>query len=238
MKKTLATMVAMTLAMGVATNALAKTEKKNPPRNSRAVEEALKEVDGEHYPERMKVSGSKMPIKAGDTYYHCFSGTLKEGGYHVIIFDNTPKYLGFYKTKFEPYDYEEGALMLNSGECDEDGNDIPFLLPITAKGPADKVNINGVVTPFVKNPNLEAKKEPGGVPAGPAKVATKEGKALVPEYREWTINMRGKQMKFTAIYVQKSGTKVTLKEQKRGLSNDFPIAALSKEDQAYLKQFK
>ncbi len=238
MKKTFAPMIAMALATGIAMNGMAKAEKKNPPKSTRAVVDALKEVGGEHYPEKMKVS-SKMPVEVGETYYHCYTGTLRKGGYRIIIFDNTPQYLGFYNCEYEPCDYEEGALMLDSGESDDDGNQLTYTVSIPRKGPSSKISIDGVVSPFVKNPKLEEKKgDATTTAAGPAKVATKDGKELVPEYREWTIRMKGREIKFTAIYIKKSGSKVTLKEQKRGKENDFSIAALSKEDQAYLKQFK
>jgi len=71
------------------------------------------------------------PIKVGDTYYNAFCGVLKDGTYHVIIYDNNLNYLGFYKTEFEPVDYEEGAILLNGA----DGGDY-YKIPIPASGPA------------------------------------------------------------------------------------------------------
>ncbi|VGO23308.1 hypothetical protein [Pontiella sulfatireligans] len=236
MKKTIATMMTMTLAFGIATSVIAKSEKKNAPRNTAAVEKDLKEAGSEHFPEKMKV-GKVGPIKVGDTYYHAFCGNLKKSGYRVIIYDNTPKYMGYYETEFEPYDYEEGAILLDSGESDEDGNDIPFILPLGKKGPADRINIDGIPTTFVKAPGNEGEAA-GGIPAGPAKVKTVGGDDMQPEYRDWTISMRGKKITFRAIYIKKDRSKVFLKDEKQGNEKDFYIRDFSKADQEYMEQFK
>ncbi|MCK4564378.1 MAG: hypothetical protein KAU94_06870, partial [Verrucomicrobia bacterium] len=100
MKRALGIMMVGALVASMATTAEAKSEKKNTPKNTRAAEEAVKAAGAEHFPEKMKFRkvGS---LKAGETYFHIYCGVLtKSGGYHAIVFDNTPTYLGYYKTQY------------------------------------------------------------------------------------------------------------------------------------------
>ena len=79
-------------------------------------ETIIKEIGGEHYVEKMKFYevGS---IEVEPTYYHVFNGQLKNGGYHIIFFNNKQEYLGFYYSDYEPTDYEEGAVLLLHQTC-------------------------------------------------------------------------------------------------------------------------
>jgi hypothetical protein len=61
---------------------------------------------------------------------------------------------------------------------------------------------------------------------------------VVPEYREWTITHKGKKIPARAIYVKQSAGKVFLKLEANGMEKGFSLSALSREDQAYVKQFK
>lgn len=233
MKNTMATILMMTAAMGIATGVLAKSEKKNPPKSG-DVEKMIKDAGGDHFPEDMKVN-KVGPIEVGDTYYHAYCGSLQKGGYRVILFDNSPAYLGYYATEFEASDYEEGAVLLDSGESDEEGNTDWYYIRIGNDGPKEKVSIDGIPTPFVKNKKSEEEKK---AEATKAATTSADNGGLQPEYREWSIRAGAKEMKFTAIYIKQAGGKVYLKEQKRGITKDFSISKFSKEDQAYIKQFK
>jgi hypothetical protein len=223
MKKSIVMMMSMTLVAGIATNALAG--KKNEPKKP---EKILEEIGGTHFVEKMKVSdvGSvKMKDrKSGDeTYFHVYSSYVNDK-YRVIIFDNKPTYLGYYETDLEPTDYEEGAVLLDTG----DGENFERIR-LSAKGPNEKISIDGVPSKFVKNEKAEADKK------AEAAVAAADEK-IQPEYREWTIINRGKKVPVQAIFVKQAGNKVFLKEKTRGITKPFPVNSLSRPDQEYLKK--
>jgi hypothetical protein len=54
-------------------------------------------------------------------------------------------------------------------------------------------------------------------------------------YREWTLRTKGREIPVTAIFVKKTGSKVYLKDQKRGITKDFSVSMLSKTDIEYLR---
>ncbi len=240
MKKLITALTCTTIIFSGALSA--KAEKKNDP-DKKDVEKLLKEIGAEHYVERMKVrdfcSLKYEKTEDEDSYWHIYSGQLKEGGYHVIIYNNVPEYLGFYRVDFEPVEYEEGKIMLDSGDSDEDGNSYFYDLPLPDKGPAATVRIDGVPTKFVKNPKLEAEKtevagtKTGGIPVVP-KETTASGEVI--DYRDWTITMGGKQVTVNAIYVKFEKGKVTIKNSKNGREAEIPGSALSTEDQEYIKR--
>jgi len=221
-------LILVLLLLGISAQA---REKKNVPRD-KDVEAALKDAGPGHFPEDMKIYkvGS---IEAGETYYHVFCGQLKKGGYRVIIMDNNGKYLGYYFSEYEPTDYEEGAVLLDDGSSDY------FTLPIGKKGPTDKVYIDGVLTKFVKNPKntSNAKNSVESKTSGTVTAVTTEKKPAKPEYREWTITHHGRKVRVRAIYVKTVVGNVFLKSESNGVTKPFPLSALSKEDQAYVKQF-
>ncbi len=214
--------------------------KKNDP-DKKEVEKIVKELGDTHYVERMKINSLcslKFEDSSGeDDFYHIYSASLKEGGYRIIVFDNKPQYLGYYATEFEGVDYEEGAILLDSGESDEDGNINYFSLPIPDKGPAAKVRIDGIPTVFVKAPGADEKAASSGI----GKVAAGTGgEAIVddnsPQYRDWKITLQGKERTFNAIYISVAKGKVTIKDSKRGKTATVPVSALSAEDVEYLKK--
>ncbi len=231
MKKTTRLIIATLLVAGIAT---AGGEKKKAPSTS-DVETALEAAGAEHFPEKMKV-GKVGSVKAGDTYYHAYCGTTKKEGYRVIFMDNKGNYLGYYVTEFEPSDYEEGAILLDSGESDEDGNTSYFAILVSEKGPSDKIQIDGIATPFVKNQKNEAKAEAAAEAAATEAAATVEKESMQPEYREWIISRSGKKIPVRAIYVKSSGDKVFLKSEVNGKTVPFKLRELSEPDQEYIKQ--
>lgn len=228
MKTKLAILPVFALSIALTFNNLA-AESKNQP-NGSAVKKALKDAGAEHDPEDMKLS-KVGPIEVDETYYHVWCGTMDEN-FRVLIFDNKPSYLGYYVSAFEPVDYEAGAVLLDSGESDEEGNTSFFYLRIGTGGPAEKVSIDGIPSPFVKNEKAELEKKT----AAESNSNKEAEKSVVLEYRDWQITMRGQTSTYNAIFVQKVGSKIKIKESKRGKTATIPITALSKADQEYLKQ--
>ncbi len=227
MKKTSRLILFALLAANVAAVA---GEKKNVP-STREIETLLQTAGTEHSPEKMRINkvGS---LETEESYYHIFSGSLRKGGYRVIFVDNSENYLGYYATEYEPVDYEEDAILLDSGESDEDGNMDYYSIFVGINGPSEKISIDGIPILFVKNLKLEEK----------AAKATTEGKAtdgsIQPEYREWIITHKGKKIPVRAIYVKQSKGNVFLKSEAKGITQPFSLNALSKEDKAYLKELE
>ena len=238
MKKTLTTLICVTAVM-LGTTAFSGTKKNDP--NKKDVDKELKEIGGDHYVERMKVDdlcSLKFEDAADeDVFYHIYTASLKKGGYRVIVYNNVPEYLGYYATEFEPVDYEEDKVLLDSGESDEDGNTDYISLPLTLKGPAAKVRIDGTPTAFVKNPNLEVKGAAattgGGIP-----VVLKETSATgeIIDYRDWTITMKGKQITVNAKFEKIEDGKVYIKNAKNSKIAPVPGSALSDADKEYVKR--
>lgn len=239
MRRVLGIILILALATGMATNTIAKTERKEQPK-ARFVTETLEALGEPHYPEKMKVKRITS-IEVGETYYHIFEGKLDTVGYHIIVFDNYRNYLGFYKSDFPPCNEEkDNSIMIDSGDVDDDGNTLFYPIPIDpAKGLLERIQIGGTPTNLERAPKKEGEEEVG--PQGGAKKKGPEGAAenkLVPEYREWTITLKGKELKVRAIYVKQTFAKVTLKAEASGRTNDFDITSLSKEDREYVAQFK
>ena len=117
------------------------------------------------------------------------------------------------------------------------GNDLPFRLPIPAKGPAKKIRIDSVPIEFVKNPKLE--NTGPAASTGPAKLVVPKEKSATGveiDYRDWKINIQGKERTYNAIFVEKVGKdKIKIKDSKRGKTATVPIKALSAADHEYLK---
>lgn len=197
---------------------LAHGEKKNPPKNDDVIETALTEAGKDHFPADFKFDEIGT-IKHEETYYHAFVGYLKTGNYRIILFDNTPTYLGFYTVEYEPVDYEESTVLL------DDGADGYFNLRIGNEGPLENVLIDGLKVSFVKNEQASTEKQ----------VMEDETPKITIAYRDWTFNVKGQTRSARAIFVKKVGSKVYLKDEKRGITKDFPFGMLSKEDIDYLR---
>ncbi|MDF7799929.1 hypothetical protein P4C99_10670 [Pontiellaceae bacterium B1224] len=235
MKKTLATIICATIATSalLPLNSMARTKKNDLDR--REVDVILEEIGGDHIVENMKVRymcSLKFEDASGeDDYYHIYNGYLKKGGYRIIIFNNVPEYLGYYPSDWEGIDYEEGAILLDSG------GDSPYLLRIPDAGPAANVRIDGNPIKFVENPKLkEEKKEvdtSGALPAVPKEIAA-SGEEI--DYRDWKITMQGKEITVNAKFEKVEGGKVYIKNAKNGKVAGIPGSALSEEDQEYVKR--
>ncbi|MAS98688.1 MAG: hypothetical protein CMF29_07195 [Kiritimatiellaceae bacterium] len=197
---------------------IANAEKKNPPKNDDIIEAALIEAGKDHFPPDFKFDEIGT-IKHEDTYYHAFVGYLKTGNYRVLLFDNTPTYLGFYTVEYEPVDYEESAVLL------DDGADGYFNLRIGKEGPLENILVDGLKTSFVTNDQAPAEKQS----------MEEEKPKITIAYRDWTFSVKGQSRSARAIFVKKLGSKVYLKDEKRGITKDFPFGMLSKEDIDYLR---
>ena len=230
MNKKLITALSMTIAISMATTTWAKN-KKNAPRNNSAIEKALEEASEGHAPEKMKIS-KIGPVETGETFYHAYTGIVKKEPYRILIFDNKPSYLGYYSTELEPVNYEEGAILLKQG------NSIARI-PIPEKGPAAKIQLDsGVIIRFFKNKNLTVKKEESTETKAIAVPTEKSKSGMEINYREWTISMNGKKIPFRAMFVKKEGSKVFLKDEKRGITKDFSFSKLSLEDRKYIQKLE
>ena len=243
MRRILGIILILALAAGMATNTIAKTERKEQPK-ARFVTETLEALGEPHYPEKIKIKRITS-IQVGDTYYHIYEGKLDTVGFHIIVFDNQQNYLGFYKSDFAPCNYEiENSIVMDSDEVDDDGNPKYFAIPIDIKkGLPLKVQLGGTPTKLEKAPEKEGGEEEeagegGAEGEGKDPGAAEEEAPVEPEYRDWKITFKGKEMSVRAIYVKQTFAKVTLKAEASGRSNDFDIPALSKEDREYIKQFK
>jgi hypothetical protein len=245
MKKSLITLITMTMALPfTALHSNAGTKKNNP--DKKEVMALLKEIGESHYVEKMKVNdfcNLKFENEAGeDDYYHIYTGSLKKGGFHVIVYNNVPEYLGYYRVEFEPSDSEEGAILLDSGESDEDGNSLTFNLPIPAKGPAAKIRIDGTPVAFVKNPKLEAK-DSVAADGSNTKLATGSAEMQAAgeeaeKFRTWTLTApSGKAVTVEAMFVSfdKRKKMVTIRLAKNNAEKAFAAHMFSDEDKEYLK---
>lgn len=214
-------------ASGILFNTYAADVRKNKPSRS-DVEKILEEIGGEHFPEGMQISPIG-PVETDSTYYHIFVGTRRKGGYHLIFFDNTPTYLGYYLLSLEPTGYGEGEIYLYLTSSST------YTITIGDDGPPEKINITdlGQVAKFVRAPVKEEPVEEVAVKKvdrGPAK-PTK-----IPEYRSWKITMDSKVLNIeSAIFVKAQKGIVTIKNGKNGMVADVPASALSAEDKEYLQ---
>jgi hypothetical protein len=214
--------------------------KKNEPDKKDVLKE-LQAIGGEHYVDKMRIKDFCTLEVEGpndeEIYYHVFVANLRDDTYRIIYYDNKPEYLGYYSTTYLPDDYEKDRVKLDSGESDSDGDTIYIVLPITAKGPADSVNLDGVPTKLIKNPNLEANKKTND-DTGTILAIPKEKSASGEEidYRDWKITMKGKEITVNAKFEKIDNGKVYIKNAKNGVVAAIPGSALSAEDQEYVKR--
>lgn len=220
-------MLTAVCASGILSNTFAADVKKNKPsRND--VEAMLVEAGGEHFPEGLKLS-PVGPVETDSTYYHVWYGTRKKGGYHLIFFDNTPAYLGYYLIALEPVGYGEGEIYLYLTSASK------YTITIGDEGPPEKISITELnqQAKFVRPPVKEEPVEEEMVETrdkGPAKPKRK------PEYRAWTITKDRKPLNIeSAIFVKMEDGVVTIKNGKNGRIANVPASSLSPEDKEYLK---
>lgn len=218
--------LAVLCATGILSDTFAADVKKNKPAR-RDVENILEEIGGEHFPEDMKISPIG-PLETDSTYYHIFSGTKRKGGYHLIFFDNTPAYLGYYLITLEPIGYGEGEIYLYLG------SDSTVTIAIDDAGPPEKIKFPeiGQQANFVRAP---VKEEPVEEEVQSTKKGVVKPKKT-PEYRSWVITKGGKELNIeSAIFVKFEDGIVTIKNGKNGLIANVSAGSLSPADKEYLK---
>lgn len=259
MRITVATMMAVVLASGLCIESYAADVDENPPKSKRVVEDLLKELGGEHYPEDLQRVAEVGPVETDTTFYHIYRAYRKDAQLNrIIIFDNTPAYLGFYdiSSNVEIEDVEEGAILLR--DPDEQGRDGEGLLPlpIPDKGPGSQIRVSGTQVKFVKAPEPETPESetaedgtaageqvstlPTTTAAAPASTTEKPKPTKQEyEYREWTITSGGKVIKVKAQLVEVDRKEVIIKSAKNG-RNSIPISLqmLSAEDRVYLSKLE
>lgn len=249
--------LAAVLTMGIVAGSWASDfPKKNPPKSSRAVEDALKAIGGKHYPKKLSHITKVGSVKTATTWYHVYSAYDRDTQtYRALIFDNTPRYLGYYEMPYEPTDVGEGQILVTT-----DNGEAP--IPIPDKGPAPAVTFqsSGYTANFVKAPapkeatgtktaeppkagaaslpngttatnsTASASKPSGSKPAAPAPAK------IAPKYREWTVTMNGQEITFSAVFVKYNKFKklVTLKSAKTGTTADIDVGKFSMKDKKYL----
>jgi len=238
--------LALIAALGFSVVASAKSVKKNYPKKSVAVE-MIKQGGEEHYPKNLKFGGKFVTLKfeEGDqtTYWHFYTGSYtkevegtKTTVYRLYVFNNDPKYMGYYEFLYEPKDYEERAILIDASDSNSGGEDDDyFRVPVSFRGPEKRVNIDGEGIDFVK---FDPTKE---LPT----VKTESGDTLKPEYREWTVNagatINGRKLKkaltFKAIYVKKKLGGLVVLKGTNGKTVEIRVRDLSEEDKEYLKPF-
>lgn len=243
MKKALKIMMVLAFAASIASNVTAKSERSNKLKK-RLVEEHLTTLGEKHFPAKMKVKWVAS-IEIGETYYHIYQGELEDTGYHVIVYDNYENYLGYYKSDYPPTNYEiEGAIALDSGDVDDNSDPLYYKIPIDPeKGLPMKLQIGNIPTSFVKSPSYdEVVKGKSAEETTEDKATDKTEKAeeekVVPEFRTWTIDLKGKPVEARAIFVKLERGKVYLRLEATGQENGFEIHRLSRADQEYVKQFE
>jgi hypothetical protein len=227
MKITYKVMLTAACMAGILYSAFAADVKKNKP-SRRDVEQRLEEIGGEHFPEGLKIS-PVGPVETDSTYYHIWYGTRKKGGYHLIFYDNTPAYLGYYLISYEPTGYGEGEIYLYRTSNSK------TTVPVPDEGPPEKIltDESGLMARFIPAPVVE---EPEEEPDETAAL-TSPKKKKKPEYREWNITKGGRVINVpSAIFVEMADGNVSIMNAKNGLIATVPASSLSPEDKAYLKE--
>ena len=233
MNRTVRTLFAVAAIISLTSDGSAGKEKKLAPKK-RDVPDILKQAGEDHFPEELQIFfvGS---VELGDTFYHIFSGVKKKSGYRIIIFDNTPKYLGYYESEYEAVDCASGEFYLNSGEVDSDGNPDYFIIPLNPKGPkGSTISINGVPSKFVSAPGSE--NEGTGTDTAES-TDTVQGKKRIPiEFREWVITRKGTAYHKRAKFVKKDGFRIILQSEESGREASFILTELSEADKQYIEE--
>lgn len=229
MKKLLNLMICFALLASMEAGA---SEKKHMP-STKEVENILKEIGGEHYVDRMKIYkiGS---FETKDSYIHAFNAVLKNSGFRIIFMDNNGNYIGYYASPIEPINYDNHAVLLDSGGSDAAGNPIYESLPVGEDGLADKVRIAGTPISLVR---AQAKEEkPATAENATPVIAPEEAASQGPEYREWTITRGGKTFTVRAVFEKEAAGHVYIKSEVNGVTVPVSLYELSNQDKDYVKQ--
>ena len=238
MKRTLTYLMTLAILTGFTIEASAK--KREPEK--RDVEKEMEKLGGEHYVEDMKIRFVGSIEVADDEYYHIFSARLPgDGGYHLIIYDNVPSYVGFYQTEFEPVGIGEYGVEIDNGVIDP-ATEAPLYatVPLDDTGPPARIQISGQQMPstFVPAPEPEPEPEPE-VTATPSSSSSSSKVARpkkTPKYREWDVTVGDTVVHVeSAIFVDLKDGKVTIKDGKTNRQVTRPIADFSETDKAYMR---
>jgi len=250
MRRKLTGVLTLAILIGVVAISMASVKKRGP--DKREVEGVLKKIGGTHFQEGMKIREVGMieteineseDVGGIKAYYWVFCTLLPDdSGYHVIIFDNEPRYLGYYKTELNPRECGEKTIVFDQGDFDLGADPITgeadkWSVEIPSSGPPPRININGPKE-FVAAPTIEEvkeqKKEEREEAAATASVSTKK---LEPEYRSWKIKVGEKMITVeSAIFMEYKGGLVTIKDAKTGRTVTLPVRDFSEADQKYLRE--
>ncbi|MBN2163459.1 MAG: hypothetical protein JXR25_01120 [Pontiellaceae bacterium] len=256
MKRTLLMLLSMAVLIGFVSTSHA--DKKREPKKSR-VNTILKQIGGDHYPEGMELDdlGAVKTTLEDETegnyrwYYWIFVGELPDdGGYHVIIFDNSPEpnYLGYYATSLKPA--ETGLEFISFEVEDQGGAPDPKTdrldrksIELTAKGPVARLTIPGLgddPCEFVPAPEPEKEETAtadDSSSSSSSSSSTTKAKKIKPVYRTWHITLGDKVIEVeSAIYVSYKNGLVTIKDAKTGRTVSKPLRDFSDEDRKYLQE--
>lgn len=248
MNRKLVSYLTLAIVLGFVSVTLAGYPKKRQPSSKRDVEKALEAAGGDHNPEKIKIkdigylkTGTEEPEET--SWFWIYSGQLDDkSGYHLIIFDNTPKYLGYYLVTAEPRDTDgkEYINLYTDENVDENGVPLPKTVPFDESGPPKRIqDANGMPVKFVPAPPPAApeKSTSGSSSSTSSASSSSSGPKMEPEYRSWHITIGEKVIEVeSAIFVELKNGNVTIKDAKTGRTVTKPIAAFSDEDKEYLKQ--
>jgi hypothetical protein len=256
MKKTLVYLLTAVFAIGLVSTSTASVKKRKP--DKRVVANELKKIGGEHYPEEMEVDAlDKVETDSEDSataYFWLFVGELPDdAGYHLIIYDNEQRYLGFYKLKNKPVECGKGYFSVDISNEDTDpvidsftGRDDMRSVRLTEKGPTKRLTLSApddTPSEFVEAPSMEEVeqkiKEERAASADQASgsTSTSSAKKVTPEYRSWKVKYGENWIEVeSAIFVEYKNRQVTLKNGKDGNTATIPLANFSDADKAYLQK--
>ncbi len=254
MNRTLRFLLASAVIACFVTSSPASPKKRDP--DKRDVDSILKKIGDKHYFEDMKVRDIGMiktdidedqdagGIKA---YYWVYSTPLPEdAGYRLIIFDNEPRYLGYYDVLMSPMECNGKYIVLDQGDFDQGADPVTgetdrWSVEVPVNGPRKRITAPGPNGPaeFVAAPTIEEVKEQKKEERQEAaeQAGSSSSQKMVPEYRSWHIKIGDKVIKVeSAIFIEYKGGEVTIKDAKTGRTVTKPIRDFSDEDQKYVKQ--
>lgn len=224
--------------------------------DKREVESDLRKFGGEHYFEDIKIReigeietevDEEEDQDGNKAFYWIYSTILPDdAGYRIIIYDNEPRYLGYYDVPLSPINCGEGTIVFEQGDFDLPADPITgdtdtWSVEIPDSGPPKRIQIGGNPVSFVAAPTIEEVKEEIKEEREAAAAAASSGSStkqrITPEYRSWQINAGGRMITVeSAIFVEYKSGQVTIKDGKTGRTKAIPLRNFSEADQQYLRQ--
>jgi hypothetical protein len=255
MRRTLTYILSLAIIIGFAEKSLAAAKKRDL--DKREVTSDLRKFGGDHYFEDMKIrelGGIETDIDEEEddgairAYYWIYFCELPDNaGYRVIIYDNEPRYLGYYEVTLVPLELGEESIVFDQGDSDMGSDPVTgetdrWSVKIPASGPPKRITM-GVPIEFNAAPTIEEIQEKDkAARAAAAEEASSSArpsakKKITPEYRSWTIKYGNKMITVeSAIFVEYKGGMVTIKDAKTQRTVSRPLRDFSEEDQKYLRQ--